>query len=170
MTNTNRRFKDEIFEQFARIGKAVASAKRIELLDLLSQGERHVEPLAEAANISVANASQHLQILRPPDGGNRENGSVFTYRCGSVVGSVCSPVGMLAENAAAGLEQTPRSFVQGRIGLTGNRKECSCAFARGSDRLGRSPGRGVPRGSSAARALRATGELGGDHGGLTQGS
>ena len=48
MANTNRRFKDEIFEQFARIGKAVASAKRIELLDLLSQGERQRVLIARA--------------------------------------------------------------------------------------------------------------------------
>src|SRR5450756_2319196 len=81
MATTNRRFKDEIFEQFARIGKAVASAKRIELLDLLSQGERHVEALAEAASISVANASQHLQILRAARLVETEKSGVFvTYR------------------------------------------------------------------------------------------
>lgn len=60
----NRRFKDAIYEQFARIGKAVASPKRLELLDVLCQGPRTVESLAEQVGVSVANASQHLQVLR----------------------------------------------------------------------------------------------------------
>ncbi|MBI4908504.1 MAG: metalloregulator ArsR/SmtB family transcription factor [Acidobacteria bacterium] len=58
-----RRFKDEIFEQFARIGKALSSGRRLELLDLLAQREFSVEELAEAASLSVANCSQHLRIL-----------------------------------------------------------------------------------------------------------
>jgi len=53
-----------LYEQFARIGKAVASARRVELLDLLCQGERSVEALAHAAHMSLTNTSQHLQILR----------------------------------------------------------------------------------------------------------
>jgi rhodanese-related sulfurtransferase/DNA-binding MarR family transcriptional regulator len=59
-----RDFKRELFEQFARIGKALASGARIELLDLLSQTERTVEELADLAGMSVANVSQHLQVLR----------------------------------------------------------------------------------------------------------
>jgi rhodanese-related sulfurtransferase len=61
---TKRAFKDELFEQFARLGKALASGRRLELLDVLAQGERGVEELAEETAMSVANASQHLQILR----------------------------------------------------------------------------------------------------------
>lgn len=60
----SRQFKDAIYEQFARLGKAVSAPKRIELLDLLCQSPRTVEALAEQAAISVANASQHLKILR----------------------------------------------------------------------------------------------------------
>lgn len=59
-----REMKDGVFEQFARIGKALSSPKRIELLELLCQGPRTVESLADQAAISIANASQHLQILR----------------------------------------------------------------------------------------------------------
>lgn len=59
-----RAMKDGIYAQFARIGKAVSSPKRIELLELLCQGPRTVEALAGQAALSVANASQHLQILR----------------------------------------------------------------------------------------------------------
>lgn len=57
-------FKDELFEQFARIGKALANPHRLELLDLLAQGERTVEDLAQQTRMSVANTSRHLQELR----------------------------------------------------------------------------------------------------------
>src|SRR5579872_6925896 len=59
-----RRFKDELYDQFARIAKAMASGRRLELIDLLAQGERTVEALAEETEQSVANTSQHLQVLR----------------------------------------------------------------------------------------------------------
>lgn len=60
----HRDFKDQLYTQFARIGKALASPQRLELLDLLAQGERTVEDLAREAALSIANASQHLHILR----------------------------------------------------------------------------------------------------------
>jgi rhodanese-related sulfurtransferase len=60
----DRKLKDAIYEQLARMGKAVSAPKRLELLDLLSQGPRTVEALAGQAALSVANASQHLQVLR----------------------------------------------------------------------------------------------------------
>ncbi|HEU5157720.1 MAG TPA: metalloregulator ArsR/SmtB family transcription factor [Streptosporangiaceae bacterium] len=56
--------KATLFEQFARVGKALGSGKRLELLDLLAQGERSVEALARAAGLPVATASAHLQTLR----------------------------------------------------------------------------------------------------------
>lgn len=55
--------KTRIYEQFARIGKALSAPGRLELVDLLVQGERSVDALAKAAQMSVANASQHLQVL-----------------------------------------------------------------------------------------------------------
>ena len=64
MPTRHRRFKDAIYEQLARIGKASAAPKRLELLDLLCQGPRTVEALAKESAVSVANASQHLQVLR----------------------------------------------------------------------------------------------------------
>jgi rhodanese-related sulfurtransferase/DNA-binding transcriptional ArsR family regulator len=59
-----REFKDKLFEQFARIGKALSNGRRLELLELLSQREHTVEELAAEAEMSVANCSQHLQVLR----------------------------------------------------------------------------------------------------------
>jgi len=119
MATTGRQFKDDIFEQFARIGKAVASAKRIELLDLLSQGERHVEALADAASISVANASQHLQILRAARLVETEKSGVFvTYRLADPsVAEFVRQLRMLAEKRLAEVEQTARTFIEGRIGF-----------------------------------------------------
>lgn len=60
----HRRLKDELYRNFARIGKAVASPKRLELLDLLAQGERPVEALAAELGLTVKNASAHLRVLR----------------------------------------------------------------------------------------------------------
>lgn len=61
---TKRQFKDQLYEQFARIGKALSNPHRLELVELLAQGERTVEDLAAEANLPIANASQHLQVLR----------------------------------------------------------------------------------------------------------
>jgi rhodanese-related sulfurtransferase len=63
-TAMHREFKDRLFEQFARIGKALASPKRLEIVDLLAQGERTVEEIAGETAMPVANASQHLQALK----------------------------------------------------------------------------------------------------------
>jgi len=59
-----RLFKDALYEQFARIGKALSNGHRLELLEVLAQGEHSVETLAQETGMSVANASQHLQVLR----------------------------------------------------------------------------------------------------------
>ena len=61
---SHRPFKQHLYAQFARVGSALASDKRLELLDLLAQAPRHVEALAAEAEMPVANASQHLQALR----------------------------------------------------------------------------------------------------------
>src|SRR6516225_7909435 len=63
-TVRKRVFKNQLFEQFARIGKALASGRRLELLELMAQGERTVEELARESAMSVANTSLHLKALR----------------------------------------------------------------------------------------------------------
>ena len=62
--DTHRQFKDRLYGQFARIGKALSSPYRLEILELLAQSERTVESLAAEIGVSLANASQHLQALR----------------------------------------------------------------------------------------------------------
>ena len=60
---SSRHSKDALFEAIAAMGKAFASPRRLELIDLLAQGARGVEELAAASGQSTANASQHLQVL-----------------------------------------------------------------------------------------------------------
>ena len=64
MTSSPREAKDALYEQFARVGKVTAHPRRLELLDLLVQGERSVEDLAAAAGLSMTSASAQLQVLR----------------------------------------------------------------------------------------------------------
>jgi rhodanese-related sulfurtransferase/DNA-binding transcriptional ArsR family regulator len=59
-----REFKDGIFELLARVGSAFGSPKRVEIVDLLAQGERSVESIASATGMTVANTSRHLGVLR----------------------------------------------------------------------------------------------------------
>jgi DNA-binding transcriptional ArsR family regulator len=61
---SHRRFKLRLYAEFARVGMALGSDKRLELLDLLAQGPRYVDALAAEMEMSVANISQHLQVLR----------------------------------------------------------------------------------------------------------
>jgi len=63
-TTQHRAFKDEIFRQLARVPRALSNPRRLELMDLLAQSERSVEDLAQLTSMSVANTSQHLQVLR----------------------------------------------------------------------------------------------------------
>lgn len=117
--NSNRRFKDDIYEQFARIGKAVSSPKRLELLDLICQGPRTVEVLAGQAGLTLANASRHLHVLRGAgliDG--RKDGLYVVYRIADP--AVCAffrNMRLLAEKRLADVEQITRRFLAGREGL-----------------------------------------------------
>lgn len=71
--------KQDLLQQFARVGKAVASPARLELLDLLSQGEKTVETLARQARLSVTNASNHLKELRNTALVARRKEGVYVY-------------------------------------------------------------------------------------------
>jgi rhodanese-related sulfurtransferase/DNA-binding transcriptional ArsR family regulator len=57
-------FKQDLFTQFALVGKALSNGNRLELLEFLAQGERSVEDLATVSGLTVANTSRHLQLLR----------------------------------------------------------------------------------------------------------
>ena len=61
---SSNHFKQDLFTQFARVGKAMSNGNRLELLEFIAQGERSVDELAKVSGLSVANTSQHLQQLR----------------------------------------------------------------------------------------------------------
>jgi len=109
----NRNFKDAIYQQFARMGKAVSAPKRLELLDLLCQGPRTVEVLAEQASLSVANTSQHLQVLRAARLVEAEKKGLYVeYRLASE--DVCKfflALRSLAESRLAEIELVTREYL-----------------------------------------------------------
>ena len=75
--------KIRLFEQFASVAKALSHANRLELLELLAQGERSVEALANVAGLSIANTSRHLQQLRLAGlVASRKNGLFVFLSCG----------------------------------------------------------------------------------------
>jgi rhodanese-related sulfurtransferase len=119
MKSANRKFKDAIYEQFARIGKSVASPKRLELLDLLCQGEKSVETLAREAGLSLANASQHLQVLRAARMVEAEKQGLYVvYRLADV--TVCEffrSMRVMAESRLAEIDMIKRRFLAGRDGM-----------------------------------------------------
>ncbi len=78
---TSSSFKQDLFAQFARIGKAMSNGHRLELLEFLAQGERSVDALARVSGLSVANTSQHLQQLRQAGlVASRKEGQKVYYR------------------------------------------------------------------------------------------
>ena len=117
--NLDRRFKDAIYEQFARIGKAVSSSRRLELLDLLCQGPKTVEMLAKESSLTVANTSRHLQLLRGASLiDSRREGLYVVYQIADP--AVCEffrSMRLLAEKRLADIEQIARRFLDGAEGL-----------------------------------------------------
>jgi rhodanese-related sulfurtransferase len=109
---TKRDFKDASYGQLARIGKALASPKRLELLDLLCQAERTVEGLAAETKMSVANTSQHLQVLQAARlVETTKNGRYVVYRLADAL--VCDffrSFRVLALDRLAEIEQIRRRF------------------------------------------------------------
>lgn len=106
--------KKRLFEQFARVAKSLASANRLELLEALAQGERSVEVLANAAAMSMANTSHHLQILR--DGGlvhSRKEGLQVFYRLSDdQIPAVIAAVRGVAERHLAEVAQIARTHFE----------------------------------------------------------
>jgi rhodanese-related sulfurtransferase len=112
----HRDFKDPLYAQFARIGHAVASPKRIELLDLLSQGEKTVEQLAEQSAAPVKNTSAHLRVLRQARlVETRRDGTYIHYRlAGDDVFRFLRDLQTLGRNRLAEVQQAANLYIDGR--------------------------------------------------------
>src|SRR5215203_2473308 len=109
---SHRPFKDRLYPQFARVGAALASEKRLELLDLLAQAPRHVEALATETGMSVANASQHLQQLRAARlvEADREGTKVRYRLAGDDVLQLWLTLRSVAETRLADVDQVVQRF------------------------------------------------------------
>ncbi len=115
----NRDFKDPLYAQFARIGHAVASPKRIELLDLLTQGEKTVEQLVEQAATPLKNTSSHLRVLRQARlVETRRDGTHVYYRlAGDDVSRFVRDLQALGRSRLAEVEQAASLYIDGRDAL-----------------------------------------------------
>lgn len=116
---THREFKDRLFEQFARIGKALASPKRLEILDLLAQGERTVEEIARETAVPTANASQHLQVLKGAGMvASRREGLYAYYRLADEgVFRTWQAVRALGESRLAEIDRVVETYLEDREAL-----------------------------------------------------
>jgi rhodanese-related sulfurtransferase len=112
----DRTAKTALFDEFARAGKALASGRRIELLDVLANGERTVEALAREVGLSVANASQHLQILRQAGlvAGRRQGTSVFYRLAAPEVFRLWQALRTLAASQLADVEHLAATYLGDR--------------------------------------------------------
>jgi rhodanese-related sulfurtransferase/DNA-binding transcriptional ArsR family regulator len=108
--------KVALFDEFARVGKALASGRRIELLDVLANGERTVEALAGEVGLSVANTSQHLQILRQAGlvTSRREGTSVYYRLAGPEVLELWRALRTLAASRLAEVERLAAAYLGAR--------------------------------------------------------
>ena len=112
-------FKKQLFEQFARVGKALASGHRLELLEFLAQGERTVEALAGVTGLSVANTSQHLQQLRQVGlVATRKQGLHVHYRLADAdVSELLGVLQKIAEKQFAEVDRIVRTYLTTKDGL-----------------------------------------------------
>lgn len=108
----NRESKAALFDEFARVAKALASGRRAEIIDLLANGERSVDSIATEIESSVANASQHLQILRRCGlVSSRRQGTSIHYRLASPeVVALWRSLQSVAKERVAEIERLTRAY------------------------------------------------------------
>jgi rhodanese-related sulfurtransferase/DNA-binding HxlR family transcriptional regulator len=110
---SDREAKDVLNEQFARIGKAFASSRRVEIVDLLAQGERSVEALAAQAEITVGLLSAHLQVLRRAGlvMARREGARVIYRLAGDDVYGLLAAIRKFAADRLAETDRAARAYL-----------------------------------------------------------
>jgi rhodanese-related sulfurtransferase/predicted transcriptional regulator len=109
----NREAKSALFDQLAVVGKAFGSAKRLELIDLLAQGERTVESLAREAGLGVSTASAHLQVLKLSNlVSTRREGTRVHYRlAGEDVAALYATMRKVAREHSADVDRALDSYL-----------------------------------------------------------
>lgn len=112
---TSREVKSALYEQFARVSKALASPKRVEIVDLLGQAERTVEALAQATSMGVTNTSAHLQVLKGARlVETRKEGTKVYYRLDDEVSRLYAAIRDVARHRLAEVEQIARDYFAAR--------------------------------------------------------
>lgn len=110
---SSQHFKQQLFTQFARVGKAMSNGNRLELLEFIAQGERSVDELAKVSGLSVANASQHLQQLRQAGliTSTKRGLKVFYRLSGDDVIDLYNSLRNVAERHLADVQQLVNTFL-----------------------------------------------------------
>ena len=111
---STQNFKHDLFNQFARVAKAMSSGYRLELLEFLDQGERSVDALAQVSGLTVANTSQHLQQLRLAGlVANRKQGHKVFYRLsGEDVSALLGSLREVAEHRLADVDRLVDDYLK----------------------------------------------------------
>lgn len=114
-----RDFKDKIFHELSRISTAFGNPKRLEIIDLLAQGEWSVEKIANETSISVANASKHLQVLKAGSLVEvKRSGNFIIYKLSSdKVNEIWKLLRDLGTQRVAEIDKVVRDFRSGKEGL-----------------------------------------------------
>lgn len=107
-------FKHDLFNQFARVAKAMSNGYRLELLEFLAQGERSVDALAQASGMTVANTSQHLQQLRQAGlvANRKEGQKVYYFLSGMDVAALLGSMRRVAERHLADVDRLVDDYLK----------------------------------------------------------
>lgn len=132
--------RDAVFQELAVVGKAFGSAKRLELVDLLAQGERTVEGLARAADMGLSTVSAHLQVLKLSNlVQTRREGTRIYYRlAGDEVAALYDAMLTIARTRSADVERALNAYLNlpdaGEVGII-TRQELTELLDRGDARV-----------------------------------
>lgn len=116
-----RNLKDVLYGEFARIGKSLSSPKRLEILDLLSQGPKSVHSLSKITTMSVANVSQHMQTLLNANLVKfQKKGNFVIYELANeVISEFLMSLHTLSETQLAQVQQIKQEFMNANLGMDG---------------------------------------------------
>lgn len=117
--------KEALFDEFARVAKALSSGRRAEIVDVLANGERSVESLARELDLTVANVSQHLQVLRRAGlvKGRRDGTFIYYGLAAPEVVTFWRSLQEIAGNRVSEVERLARAYLGDHDGLEAVTKE-----------------------------------------------
>ena len=107
-------FKHDLFNQFARVAKAMSNGYRLEILEFLAQGERSVDALAQVSGLTIANTSQHLQQLRQAGlvTNRKEAQKVYYQLSGSDIPALFASMRGVAERHLAEVDRLVNDYLK----------------------------------------------------------